>query len=57
MKQIYSLFALLCFTLVPIWAQTPADSTRWKPDESVAFAQYDTLALEMDLYFPADDYK
>ena len=55
MKQIYSLFALLCFTLVPLWAQTPADSTRWKPDESVAFAQYDTLTLEMDLFFPADD--
>ena len=25
------------------------DSTRCHPDESIAFAQYDTLALEMDL--------
>ena len=31
------------------------DSTRWQPDEAIAFAQYDTLALEMDFYFPADE--
>ena len=35
--------------------QAPVDSTRCRPDESIAFAQYDTLALEMDLYFPNDD--
>ena len=55
MKRIISLLAILCFTLVTAKAQSPADSTRWQPDESIAFAQYDTLTLEMDLYFPSDE--
>ena len=31
------------------------DTLKIQPDESVTFAQYDTLALEMDFYFPKDD--
>ena len=55
MKRIFCLFVLICLTVVTVHAQTPADSTRWHPDEAIAFAQYDTLSLEMDLYFPLDD--
>ena len=55
MKRIVILLAFLCLTLVSVWAQTPADTARWQPDEAIAFAQYDTLALEMDFYFPSDD--
>ena len=55
MKRIFCLFTLICLTVVIARSQTPADSTRWHPDEAIAFVQYDTLALEMDLYFPNDD--
>ena len=55
MKRIFCLFALICFTVIITRAQTPQDSARWNPDEVIAFAQYDTLTLEMDCYFPNDD--
>ncbi len=54
MKRILIFLSALCLSL-SLFAQTPIDSTRCKPDESIAFAQYDTLTLEMDLYFPNDD--
>lgn len=54
MKRILIILSALCLSL-SLFAQTPIDSTRCKPDESIAFAQYDTLTLEMDLYFPIDD--
>ena len=55
MKRFLSFFIVfLSFSFVCA-AETPIDSTRCKPDESIAFAQYDTLVLEMDLYFPNDE--
>ena len=57
MKRILTLLAICCMAL-SLHAQEiqPAiDSNAFQPDESVAFAQYDTLALEMDFYFPKDD--
>lgn len=63
MKRFLILFAALSLTIATLWAQTPVqdgqdaaiDTSRFVPDESIAFAQYDTLSLEMDLYFPSDD--
>ena len=63
MKRFLILFAALSLTIGTLWAQTPVqdgqdaaiDTSRFVPDESIAFAQYDTLSLEMDLYFPSDD--
>lgn len=61
MKRFLILFAATCLSL-GLWAQPvtsnpdrAADTTRFHADESIAFAQYDTLSLEMDLYFPSDD--
>lgn len=54
MKRLLILFAAFLLAL-PAWGQTDLDSLRCQPDESIAFAQYDTLALEMDIYFPADE--
>lgn len=57
MKQFLLLFAACCLTLVASAQEIPStiDSNAFHADESIAFAQYDTLALEMDFYFPADD--
>ena len=55
MKRFLIILAACCLTVTQVQAQTPVDSTRWHPDESIAFAQYDTLSLELDLYFPTDD--
>ena len=55
MKRILSSLLAICLGSILYAQQTPVDSTRCHPDESIAFAQYDTLALEMDLYFPNDD--
>jgi len=52
MKHFLSLFTAL---LVGLQLSAQIDSTAFQPDESIAFAQYDTLSLEMDLYFPNDD--
>ncbi len=54
MKRLLTLIAAFLLAL-PAWGQTDLDSLRCQPDESIAFAQYDTLALEMDIYFPADE--
>ena len=56
MKQLLILFAA-CFLSLSLWAQenAPVDSSAFQPDESVAFAVYDDVTLEMDLYFPSDD--
>lgn len=57
MKRFLLLFSVCCLTLSG-WAQeipSAIDSNAFQPDESIAFVQYDTLALEMDFYFPADD--
>ena len=42
-------------SVIPGSDRASVDTTRFVPDESIAFAQYDTLTLEMDLYFPTDD--
>jgi len=42
-------------SVMPGRDRASVDTTRFVPDESIAFAQYDTLTLEMDLYFPTDD--
>ncbi len=57
MKRIFFLFAAICFTFVTALGQdvTPGPDRAPQPDESVAFAVYDTLSLEMDFYFPNDD--
>ena len=57
MKRILLLFATLCFTIVTALGQDvmPGPDRASQPDESIAFAVYDTLTLEMDLYFPSDD--
>ena len=55
MKRILTFFAAFCLTLTLYAQEAPIDSAAFQPDESIAFAQYDTLALEMDFYFPADD--
>ena len=57
MKRFLTLFVTCCLCLPALAQEAPAsiDSTRCHPDESIAFAQYDTLSLEMDLYFPSDD--
>ena len=49
MKRILLLLSGLCLSALAALGQTPG------PDESIAFAQYDTLVLQMDLYFPCDD--
>ena len=57
MKRFLSFFvAILSFSIL-CGAQAPdsRDTSRFHPDESIAFAQYDTLSLEMDFYFPCDD--
>ena len=43
------------FTISNPDSAAQADTSRYHPDESVAFARYDTLSLEMDFYFPSDD--
>ena len=57
MKRFFPLFALFLSVFQLTAQSVPAaqDSAAFRPDESVAFAQYDTLALEMDFYFPSDD--
>ena len=63
MKRILCLYFLFCCTIVSAFPSRHAgldpasqpDSLRCHPDESITFAQYDTLALEMDFYFPSDD--
>ena len=59
MKRILTFLTVLCLCAISLAAQTPdqasVDTTRFQPDESITFAQYDTLALEMDIYFPTDD--
>ncbi|MBR3291899.1 MAG: alpha/beta hydrolase fold domain-containing protein [Bacteroidales bacterium] len=60
MKRLLSFFIVFIAFSIACAAQNPdpateIDSLRCKPDESIAFAQYDTLVLEMDLYFPSDD--
>ena len=55
MKRILTFFAAFCLTLTLHAQEAPIDSAAFHPDESIAFAQYDTLALEMDLYFPSDE--
>jgi dipeptidyl aminopeptidase/acylaminoacyl peptidase len=57
MKRFFTLFVTCCLAIPALAQEMPAavDSNAFKPDESIAFAQYDTLALEMDLFFPTDD--
>ena len=55
MKRFLTFFTAFCLTLTLHAQIAPIDSASFRPDESIAFAQYDTLALEMDLYFPKDD--
>lgn len=60
MRRFLTLLVCLCLAAFTMHAkETPGqagnDTTRFQPDESIAFAQYDTLSLEMDLYFPAGD--
>ena len=57
MKRFLILLAACSLALNVLAQEVPAaiDSNAFRPDETVAFAQYDTLALEMDLYFPNDD--
>ncbi|MBO4536164.1 MAG: carboxylesterase family protein [Bacteroidales bacterium] len=55
MKRFLIFFAAFCLSLSVYAQEGPVDSAAFRPDESIAFAQYDTLALEMDLYFPKDD--
>ena len=55
MKRILIFLAAFCLSLSLSAQEAPVDSAAFQPDESIAFAQYDTLALEMDLYFPKDD--
>lgn len=55
MKRILTILLALCLGSALYAQVAPLDSTRCHPDESIAFAQYDTLTLEMDFYFPHDD--
>lgn len=57
MKRILTLITVCCLGFSALAQEIPAavDSNAFQPDESIAFAQYDTLSLEMDLYFPNDD--
>ncbi len=55
MKRFLTLFVASFLTLCAFAQEAPLDSAAFQPDESIAFFQYDTLSLEMDLYFPADD--
>ena len=55
MKRILTFFAAFCLTLTLHAQEAPVDTAAFQPDESIAFAQYDTLSLEMDFYFPKDD--
>lgn len=59
MKRILTFLSVFCFSCTALLAQSrdwsTVDTTRFVPDEVIAFAQYDTLALEMDIYFPTDD--
>jgi dipeptidyl aminopeptidase/acylaminoacyl peptidase len=55
MKRILTFLSAFCLSLSLFAQGASIDSLRCQPDESVAFAQYDTLALEMDFYFPPDD--
>ena len=55
MKRILTILLALCLGSALYAQVAPLDSTRCQPDESIPFAQYDTLTLEMDLYFPHDE--
>ncbi|MCR5709620.1 MAG: alpha/beta hydrolase fold domain-containing protein [Bacteroidales bacterium] len=57
MKRIFILLAAICLAAAVSAQEVPAaiDSNAFQPDESVCFAVYDTLSLEMDFYFPTDD--
>lgn len=58
MKRFLTLLTACCLAIASLPAQTPGspiDSAAFQPDEVIAFAQYDTLSLEMDIYFPSDD--
>ena len=55
MKRFLTFITAFCLTLTLHAQEAPIDSSAFQPDESIAFAQYDTLALEMDFYFPNDD--
>ena len=55
MKRFLTFFAAFCISLALYAQEAPLDSAAFQPDESIAFAQYDTLSLEMDLYFPNDN--
>lgn len=55
MKRFLIFLAAFCLCSALYAQKAPIDSTRCQPDESIVFAQYDTLALEMDIYFPNDD--
>ena len=55
MKRFLILFAAFCLSFTLRAQDAPVDSAAFQPDESIAFAQYDTLSLEMDFYFPSDD--
>ena len=56
MKQLLIVF-VASFLSLSLLAQenAPVDSSAFQPDESIAFAVYDDVTLEMDLYFPSDD--
>lgn len=54
MKRFLILLGIFCFTAASA-VNFPADTTRCRPDESIAFADYDSLTLEMDFYFPSDE--
>jgi len=55
MKRFLTLLSAFLLSLTAFAQEAPIDSAAFQPDESIAFAQYDTLALEMDFYFPKDD--
>ena len=55
MKRFLTLLAGICLAAFSLFGASQVDSASFQPDESIAFAQYDTLSLEMDLYFPSDD--
>lgn len=58
MKRISIFFTLLCLTASQLAAQesaAAADTARFRPDTTIAFARYDTLALSMDLYLPTGE--
>ena len=56
MKRFLTFLAAFLLAATLMAQETPDQVGRdAKPDESIAFAQYDTLSLEMDFYFPKDD--